>query len=57
MRCIMAVMKSVEYFDKRLESLRATIKRLQAERRLAILRERERKLRKKNRTVESTDDR
>ena len=48
MRCIIAgIMKTIDYFDNRIESLKATIKRLQAERRIAILRQRERFLKQK----------
>ncbi len=36
--------RSVEYYDCRIEKLKATIKRLQAEKRIAILRQREREL-------------
>jgi hypothetical protein len=37
-------MKTVEYYNTKIESLKATIKRLQAEKRIAILRQRERLL-------------
>jgi len=40
-------MKAIEYIDNRIERLQATIKRLRVERRLAVLRERQRQAGKK----------
>ncbi|MGD1042172.1 MAG: hypothetical protein ABR913_03805 [Sedimentisphaerales bacterium] len=37
-------MKNIEYYNTRIEVLKATIRRLTAEKRIAILRERERTL-------------
>jgi uncharacterized small protein (DUF1192 family) len=37
-------MKTVDYYNSRIETLKATIRRLTAEKRIAILRERERTL-------------
>jgi len=45
-------MKTVEYFNNRIESLKATIRRLQAEKRIAVLREREKRL--KSRVEQAT---
>lgn len=40
--------KSIEYYDRRIEQLKATIKRLMAEKRLAILYEREKAIKTDN---------
>ena len=40
--------KSIEYYDRRIEKLKATIKRLMAEKRLVILYEREKAIKTDN---------